>query len=252
MRHGITWVGSALALILAAAPVSATSPVHVVMGPSRDGSFHDLQRKIDHLVGPGRVRVSSDYLGAHPGDPDPWFWVNSGTNAIAITLVDRKSPHAVIGWYEENGSVPIIDGVGDGVVLDDWRLKHLRAVVRIPRSVTRFGFYIEHTGGYESGDDGFSYRYFTNRFLNDTGPYGRGEEHAPLGGDVQMLIYDVSRWLGSNTWVVAAEYSDSGSKVGHGHGESDNDFSDIVFTVTGLGATPTMGMSFGRVKALFR
>src|SRR6266487_3937314 len=86
MRHGIIWVGSALALILAAAPVSATSPVHVDLGPSRDGSLHDLQKKLDHLVGPGRVRAESDYLGARAGDPDPWFWVNNGANAIAITL----------------------------------------------------------------------------------------------------------------------------------------------------------------------
>jgi hypothetical protein len=119
--------------------------------------------------------------------------------------------------------------------------------------VTRFGFYIDHQGGDEPADQGVSARYFTNRMLNDIGPQGRGAMHEPHDGDVQALIFDVSRWLGPNTWLVACEYSDSGCLVGLGPNCSDNDFSDILFTVT-ADAGPTAGASstFARVKALFR
>ena len=252
MRHVQFPAWAALALLMAAAPVSAVAPVSVVMGSSRDGSLHDLQRKVDRLVGPGHVDVHADYIGAHPGDPDPWFWVNTGNHAIAITLIDRKSPHGVVGWYEETGGTPVIDGVRDGVVLEDWRLKGMRAYVRIPAVVARYGFYLEHQGGDEDADQGMSYRYYTNRLLNDAGPHGLGTMHEPIGGDMQMLVFDVSRWIGAGSWLVACEYSDSGCHVGHGRGDSDNDFSDILFLVTGVGTTPTQGTNFGGVKALFR
>ena len=66
-------------------------------------------------------------------------------------------------------------------------------------------------------------------------------------------MFDVSRWLGPDTWLVACEYSDSGAPVGTGTGESDNDYCDILFTVTAVGGTtPTRTSSFGAVKALWR
>jgi hypothetical protein len=252
MRHAIVRAWAALALLLAAAPAFATAPVPIVMGPSRDGSLQELQKKVDHLVGPGRVDVHTDYVGAHAGDPDPWCWVNNGAHGIATKLIDRKSPHAVVGWYAETGGMPVIDGTNDGVVLEDWRLRGSQTALRLPASVTRFGFYVEHAGGDDGEDEGVSCRYFTNRKLNDCGPHGRGAVHEPRDGDMQALVYNVSRWLGPDTWLVACEYSDSGCHVGPGHDDSDNDYSDILFTVSAQGATPTASTTFARVKALFR
>jgi len=67
-----------------------------------------------------------------------------------------------------------------------------------------------------------------------------------------MLVFDASRWLGQDTWIVACEYEDAGARQGAGHGECDHDYSDILFTVSGVGATPTVQSSFSRVKALYR
>jgi len=51
---------------------------------------------------------------------------------------------------------------------------------------------------------------------------------------------------------VAVEYSDTGDSIGTQDGESDNDFSDFVFTISGVGVTPTQTSTFGRLKALYR
>lgn len=253
MRHALIRTWAALALLIAATPALATSPVPVIMGPSRDGAMHDLQRVVDRLVGPGRVDVTHDYVGAKPGDPDPFTWKNLG-RPLEVTLVDRKSSHGILGWYREEGTVPVIDGVDDGVVFENWRRRGARTLVRIPAAVAQFGFYVVREGGRgdEHADDG-TYYYFTNRTLNDLGPHGHGALHEPWDGDAQMLVYDVSRWLGTDTWLVSCEYSDSGCPVGHDLDDSDNDFSDILFLVSGVSATtPTRGITFGHLKALYR
>jgi hypothetical protein len=253
MKHVYHPAWAALALLLTVAPAFALAPVPILIGPSRDGSLQDLQKKVDHLLGPGRVDVHTDFIGAQPGDPDPWCWVNSGSHLVSVKLIDRKSPHATVGWYADLGGAPAMDAAHAGVVLEDWRLRGSRATLRLPATVTRFGFYIDHQGGDEPADQGVTARYFTNRKLNDVGPQGRGAVHEPRDGDVQALIFDVSRWLGPNTWLVACEYSDSGCEVGVSPDCSDNDFSDILFTVTAEGGpTPAASSTFGRVKALFR
>src|SRR5262249_22740231 len=162
------------------------------------------------------------------------------------TLLERKSPHGEIGWYQEGAGTPAIDGRHGGIVLESWRLRGSHAVARIPAEVTRFGFYVEHAGGDEPLDEGVSYHYYTNRQLNDRGLTGHGATHEPYGGDCQALIFDVSRWMGPNTWLVACEYSDSGAPVGTGANQSDNDYCDILFTVqaVGGGATATSRASF--------
>jgi hypothetical protein len=58
--------------------------------------------------------------------------------------------------------------------------------------------------------------------------------------------------LGPSTYLVACEASDSGCPVGMGDGESDNDYTDLIYLVSALGATPTRTASFARLKALFR
>jgi hypothetical protein len=251
MRHVPLRAWAALALLLAAVPVFASSPVPVIIGSSRDGALNDLQRKVDKLIGAGRLDVRTDFIGARPGDPDPWFWPNQGSTFVALTLIDRKSPHGSIGWYDQSLGQPVTSGARGGAVLDDWRQRGTRVVFCIPASVTRYGFYVDYEGD-DPRDGAGRYRYYTDRTFNDIGPRGRGPVHTPYDGDAQMLVYDVSRWLGSNTWLVACEYSDSGDPIGHGDGESDNDFADILFTVSPLFTTPTQLSSFGQVKARFR
>lgn len=250
MRH-LTRAWAALALFLFASPVLAAGPFPAIVGPSRDGSLHDLQRKIDKLVGFGRIDVNRDYIGARPGDPDPWYWVNLGTKPITVQLVDRKSPRGTLGWYADNGRSPVIDGVDDGVVVEEWKLRGSRTSVRLPATVRNFGFYVDYKSN-SHGSGTKLYRYFSNRMLNDCGPEGAGAMRAPYDGDPQMLVYDASRWLGPDTYIVACEYSDSGCPIGNGEEETDNDYSDMVYIVSGLGTTPAKGASFARVKAMFR
>jgi len=245
------WV--ALALLLTALPATAASPVSVTIGRSRDGTLWDLQRVVDKAYGPGRIDVRSDYIGAHAGDPDPWVWSAVPGKAIMMTLIAKKHPNGTLGWYCENGSMPMLGGFGNGVVLERSRLRAVPSALKLPSSVKTFGFYVEREPGSTFIDgDAQSNVYFSNRTYNDLGAHGAGASHAPYDGDVQMLIYDISRLTSPNTWLVAVEYSDSGDPVGTQDGQSDNDYSDFVFTITGVGVTPTLSTSFGRLKALYR
>ena len=248
MRQLIPRAWMALALLVLAAPSFAGSPVPVTVGRSRDGVLHDLQLKVDKLVGPGRVNVQTDYLGARAGDADPWFWLNPG-RALQVTLVDRKSPAYVVGWYGECGTTPIIDGVDDALLLDRTRFRGLRVGFQLPPAVRQFGFYLAQVN---PGNGKASLLHCSNRALNSPGHRGAASEQAPFDGDPQMLVYDISRWAGPNTWLVACESDDAGLRVGHGAGECDHDYSDVVFTVSGAAVTPTVGTTFGRVKQHYR
>jgi len=125
--------------------------------------------------------------------------------------------------------------------------------VRLPTTVRRFGFYVAREAG-GAGIDGDSdgHTYFSNRVLNDAGSTTAKASHAPWDGDVQMLVYDLSRLVAPDTWLVACEYSNTSRTIGVGDGESDNDYSDILFMVSGVGVTPTQTSTFGRLKALYR
>ncbi len=252
MRHCILRAWAACALLLVSATVFAASPVPIVVGPSRDGSLQDLQRKVDRIVGYGRVDVSRDFIGAKPGDPDPFSWTNLPGRGVTVQLLDRKGPRGTLGWYAEGSGTPTIDGVGDGVVFAEYHMRGARSTVQIPASVTRFGFYVGYRASGSGENKAATGFYFTNRGLNDCGPQGQGALHAPYDGDTQMLVYDVSRWLGADTYLVACEASDTGCMIGHGEGESDNDFSDLLYLVSALGATPTRTQSFAHLKSLFR
>ena len=244
---------AALALLLTALPAAASSPVTVTIGRSRDGVLWDLQRVVDKAFGPGRIDVRADYIGAHPGDPDPWIWNTVPGKAIMMTLIAKKHPNGTLGWYSDNGSIPLLGGFGNGVVLERSRLRAAPTALKLPTSVKLFGFYVQREAGdtYLDGDAG-SNVYFSNRLYNDAGAHGAGASHAPYDGDVQMLVYDISRLTSANTYLVAVEYSDTGDELGTGDGQSDNDFSDFVFTITDVGVTPTQSTSFGRLKALYR
>lgn len=242
------WV--ALALLTLAQSALAASPIPVIVGPSRDGSLNDLQKKLDRFVGAGRLNARTDYVGARTGDPDPWFWMNS-SRPMVVTLIDRKSPQAKIGWYSDGG-IPLQGGV-TGVIFEKAVQRGDVRAVRLPSDVKRFGFFINLTtpgrGGYGPVREVISY---SNRLWNSPGPDGTGARHAPYDGDVQMLVYDITRWVGPQTWLIACETSDTGSNIGQGPEDSDNDFSDFLFTVSGVGTTPTSNTTFGRLKSRFR
>jgi hypothetical protein len=247
-------VWAALVLLLVTTlPAAAASPVPVTIGRSRDGVLWDLQRIVDKAFGPGRIDVRNDYIGAHADDPDPWVWSAVPGKGIMMTLVAKKHPNGTLGWYREQGSVPPLNGFADGVVLERSRLRAVPTALKLPSSVREFGFYVQREPGstYIDGD-GAANAYFSNRRYNDVGAHGAGAAHAPYDGDVQMLVYDIGRLTSPNTWLVAVEYSDTGDPTGTGDGQSDNDFSDFVFTVSGVGVTPTLSTSFGRLKALYR
>jgi len=247
MRYSTSRAWVALALLALAAPAYAASPVPVTVGRSRDGSLHELQHKVDMLIGPGRINVQTDFLGSRPGDADPWLWINPG-RPVELTLVDRKSPSYVVGWYNECGVDPVIDGVDDALILDRARLRGLRVGFQLPRAVTRFGFYLSQAN---PGNGHTTLKHCTNRTFNSPGNRGQGPAQAPFDGDPQMLVYDISRWAGPQTWLVACEIDDAGLKMGQGDGECDHDYSDVLFTVSGVAVTPTLSSTFGKVKQHF-
>ncbi len=254
MRHRLIRAWVALALLMAAAPAFATATVTAVMGPSREVSLQHLQKRLDDLLGPGHVNAATDFIGAHPGDPDPWSWINNGVHPIAVTLIDRESLHGAVGWYEETGRVPMLDGVGDGVVLEGLRARGARTLVTLPASVKRFGFYVARKRDDEENNNGASAVFYTNHLLNDLGPRGHDSDTEPTGSNFKLLVFDASRWLGADTWLVASHFTDGGKHGGHGDGDDDDDDDDldVLFTVTGLGVTPTRSVTFARVKALYR
>jgi hypothetical protein len=94
--------------------------------------------------------------------------------------------------------------------------------------------------------------FFTNRFYNDLGPDGSGAIHVPYDGDVQALVFDISDYMGPNTWLVCFEDVDSGANPGPCCSTTDNDFNDFVFEVTAFGATPAQPVSFGALKTKYR
>lgn len=244
-------VWAALALLAVAGPCLAASPLPLVLGSSREGALYDLQKKLDRYVGAGRIQARTDYVGARPGDPDPWVWLNPG-KPMLLTLLDRKSAPARIGWYAEGCGVPLLNGATSAVVFDQNPMRGDPKTFRVPSSTRCFGFFVamDDAGASARSADGFTT--FTNRMWNSPGPGGTGAMHEPYDGDIQMLVYDISRWAGPQTWLVACEASDSGARIGHGPDDSDNDFTDYLFTVTGVGITPTKGVTFGELKSRFR
>ena len=254
MRLVPTRAWAALALLLVTSlPAVAVSPVTVTIGPSRDGVLHDLQRVVDGYFGPGRIDVRTGYIGARAGDPDPWMWSTVPGKSVLLTLLEKKHQSGTIGWYGEQGSVPLLDGLDDGLVLERSRLRATPISLRMPTPVRRFGFYVaREPGGAGIDGDPDAYTFFSNRVLNVANSSTTKASHAPWDGNVQMLVYDLSRLVAPDTWLVACEYSNTGRAIGVDDGESDNDYSDILFIVSGVGVTPTQTSTFGRLKALYR
>lgn len=235
-----------------ASPASAA--VAVSFGTSWDGAANTLQKIVDARYGAGAINVTTDYVGAQPGDLDPWFWVGSSFPAVLVREVAGNADRNTVGWYMETGTKPTLDGQHDGIVFDGPATAGATTLVTFPTPMTKFGFYLNPNGLLNGTNAPEPECFFTNRFYNDIGPDGHGALHTPYDGDVQALVFDVSRWSGPNTWLICFEDCDSGAMPGSyaSGAQTDNDFNDVVFEITAFGATPVKLVSFGDVKAHYR
>ena len=208
----------------------------------------------------------------------------TGVQTCALPI---SSGH-VLGWYVEDGTAPGQPGDGGVLAFSSGRTRQ-DAIMTLPGMRTRFGFYLEASESSEASEDdedghgndehgngdhprGPWKRYFTNRKLNDCGPEGQGAVHTPFDGDVQALVFDVSRWAGADTWLVCFEDRDSGAMpdrevIGADSDDddeehegddrrrcrvSDNDYDDVIIEVGAEGATPARSLTFGALKLLYR
>ena len=249
------YCSAALALLAAvwlASPAHAVVPVVFGSG-SWDGPSLGLQNIVDNVYGAGAINIETDYIGHHPGDIDPWFWVDNTFTAFLVREVAGNASRNVLGWYEETGTKPVIDGVKDGVLFDGPSSSGTTAVFSFSHPMTHFGFYLDPNGPYGAPYAPQPEVFFTNRLFNDRGPDGSGAVHPPTDGDVQALVYDISGVVGvANTWLVCFEDIDSGPNPSKCCSTTDNDYNDLVFEVHAFGATPALPMSFGELKRLYR
>jgi hypothetical protein len=254
---------AATCLIGASLAATAHAQVPVSFGTSWDGPSHELQTIVDGLYGTGVLDVHADYIGAKAGDPDPWFWVSSDlpVPALLITEVAGNANRNLLGWYLDTGMnhpspPPVLfdDDVHDGVVFAGPAGHGAMAVVPVPPGMTKFGFYLNPNGNVGATNAPEPEKFWTNRFFNDIGPDGSGALHPPTDGDVQALVFDLSKILGQpGTWLVCFEDLDSGAIPGPpATCQTDNDFNDFVFEVTALGATPAAKLTFGELKNIYR
>ena len=227
----------------------AASPVPVVFGSTWDSPANSLQNIVDTYLGaPGLVTVTTDYIGADAGEPDPIFWIDDEFPALLIREVAGYQNVNTLGWYQETFSAPVIDGINDGVVFVGPDGAGATTIVTLPGGVQNFGFYLNPNGTGSAQNAPEPELFFSNRFYNDLGPGGAGALHAPYDGDVQALVFDVSAWTQPNTWLVCFEDVDTGPDPTPCCSGTDNDFNDLIFEVHALGATPTEVVSFGALK----
>jgi len=235
--------------------VPSQAAVEVVWGESWDGPSVGLQSIVDGLYGAGQINVRTDYLGSKAGEPDPWFWLDNQFSALLVMEVAGNADYNQVGWYQETGSIPVLrnDGVEDGLVFDGPAGAGAAAIVVFSKPMTRFGFYLNPNGPGDATNAPEPERFYTNRTYNDVGPDGGGVLHSPSGGDMQALVYDISRFKGQNTWLVCFEDLDSGANPGLlGKAQTDNDYNDYLFEVTAFGATPVQPLTFGALKTKYR
>ncbi len=246
-------VSALIVLSLAPRVAQAVSPVPIVFGTTWDSPANTLQIIVDTYLGsPGLINVTTDYIGADAGDPDPIFWIDDEFPALLVREVAGYQNVNTLGWYKETFSAPVIDGVDDGVVFAGPAGAGATTVVSLPGGVQNFGFYLNPNGPGDSQNAPEPEKFFSNRFYNDLGPSGAGAIHAPFDGDVQMIVFDVSAWKGPNTFLVCVEDLDGGADPSPCCSGTDNDFNDFVFELQALGATPAEQVSFGALKARYR
>lgn len=251
MLRSFVFAGIFGALASSVSPALA-GPVEVVFGQSWDGPSVGLQNVVDNTYGAGVINLQADYIGATTGDLDPWFWVGDHFSAFLVREIAGNAGRNTLGWYVETGTKPLIDGIDDGIVFDGPANPGESAVIYFPKPMTKFGFYLNPNGPLGALNAPEPELFFTNRLYNDPGPDGSGALHTPYGGDMQALVFDISDYTNSNTWLVCFEDVDSGANPGPCCNTTDNDFNDLVFEVTAFGATPTLPISFGALKQKYR
>jgi hypothetical protein len=250
VRSLLLAVAGVCSLALLPASALAGGPALATFGASWDGPSHDLQHIVDAYTGvPGALNVQSDYVGAHDGDVD---WVGTSIPALLITEVAGNADTNELGWYLEDGLPPRLDGVHDGVVFSGPQGSGSTAIVLFPNSTTKFGFYLDTHTQITTPTGQRDRVFYTNRHYNDAGLNGYGAIRAPFDGDIQALVFDVSRWKGPNMWLVAFEDLDAGGPITPCCTGTDDDYNDLVFQISALGATPTATVSFGALKARYR
>jgi hypothetical protein len=240
--------------LLSSTTANAAPPAPATFGVSWDGAANDLQHIVDVYTGvPGAINVTTDYMGAHDGDLDPWFWIGTNVPALLVTEVAANKDLNTLGWYLENGGDPRVGFVPGGVVFSGPQGNGATTVITFPSGVAKFGFSLDTHHLVNTATGTANEVFYTNRHFNDAGPFGQGALRAPLDGDVQALVFDVSQWKGKpNTWLVCFEDLDAGQAIQPCCTGTDDDYNDFVFEISALGATPTTTLSFGALKALYR
>ena len=91
-----------------------------------------LQDVLDAEYGPGVVDVNS-YFGSNPIDPEVPYWFDSNIGGLLVTEIAGFEGNNTMGWYVEDGSMPVIDGVDDGVIFLGGHTDGSSASVNLPR-----------------------------------------------------------------------------------------------------------------------
>ena len=164
--------GARICLMLAlAAAACLTTPalavVPVVFGTSWDGASNRLQDIVYAAYGAGRVDCVRDYIGALPGDSDPFFWVDNQFSALLVKEVAGNANRNTLGWYLEDGHMPAIDGIDDGVVFSGPAVAGATALIHFDHPMTKFGFWLNPNGKYGVINAPEPEKFYTNRFYNE-------------------------------------------------------------------------------------
>jgi hypothetical protein len=242
----------ALALVPLVLALSAPAMAYeVVMGGWGGTTLQDV---LDQEYGPGAVDVTA-YFGSSPTDPEVPYWFDSNIGGLIFREIAGFRNQNTMGWHLENGSMPIIDGVDDGVIFTGAMGVGEQAQVHLPRQM-QFGLWLDSNGPFDSHNAPQGEYFFTNRFYNDIGPDGSGTTyHLPHDGDPQALIFNLTPLnSGIPTFVVAWEDLDYGSEITLNYDPlgTDNDFTDLVIEIQAFSPVPVKPQSFGKIKNLFR
>ena len=216
-----------------------------------------LQSVLDAEYGAGVINAATDYEGYLPGDADPAYWEDLGFDGLIIREIAGFQNQNTMGWYKETlAGAPAIDGIDDGVIFTGPMAQGQMASVSFPGGTTQFGFYLNPNGTGDGGNNALEPElHFTNRSYNDIGPNGSGALHAPLDGDPQGLIYNITHLRGGvPTFIIAWEDIDSGSEISpvYHWDKTDNDYQDLVVEITAISTVKSEDTSFGSIKALYR
>jgi len=210
-----------------------------------------LQEVLDAEYGAGVIDAATGYEGYNGHGADPAYWEDEGITGLVIREIAGNSNTNTMGWYEEDlMGPPVIDGIGDGVVIEGHISAGESVGISFPSGITRFSFYMNPNGTSSSGANAPEPElFFVNRFYNDLGPSGEGSPHEPFDGDPQCLIYNISHLNGGiPTYVLAWEDLDYGGDSN----ETDNDFQDFVVEIQAQSPVQSESANWGSVKAMFR